>query len=155
MENFCSALKLVKKDAFMAFIDLKDAYFSVSMHIRNSFVSSGETNMFEFNALPNGLALAPWLFTKLSKPIFASLRKKGHISTFVLDDSLLIGHAELEGVRNVCDTISVFSRTGFVVHPDKSKFESSKVIQYLGVIINSESMTLKLTEGRANSLVDT
>ncbi|GFN80793.1 tyrosine recombinase [Plakobranchus ocellatus] len=45
--------------------------------------------------------------------------------------------------------------TGFVVHPEKSMCEPSKVIQYLGVIINSDSMTLKLTEKRANILVDT
>lgn len=32
MENSTSALKLIKKDAFVASIDLKDAYFSVPMH---------------------------------------------------------------------------------------------------------------------------
>ncbi|GFO26946.1 Pol polyprotein [Plakobranchus ocellatus] len=157
MPNLCSALKLVKKDAFMASIDLKDAYFSVSMHnaYKKFFRFKWRDKLFEFNVLPNGLALAPRLFTKLLKPLFASLRKKGHISTFFIDDLLLIGHTELECVRNVCDTISLFSRTGFVVHPEKSMCEPSKVIQYLGVIINSDSMTLKPTEKRANSLVDT
>ena len=41
---------------------------------------------------------------------------------------------------------------GFVIHPTQSILKSSKQIQYLGVIINSETMTVSLTPERINSL---
>ena len=37
---------------------------------------------------------------------------------------------------------------GIVVHPTKSVFEPSIQIQYLGVIIDSEAMTITLTPDR-------
>ena len=38
--------------------------------------------------LPNGLASAPRIFTKIMKPIFASLRTMGFINASYIDDSL-------------------------------------------------------------------
>ena len=40
----------------------------------------------------------------------------------------------------------------FVIHPTQSILKSSKQIQYLGVIIDSETMTVSLTPERINSL---
>ena len=91
METLNTALKLIGEGCFMASIDLKDTYYSVPIYEEHKtllqFKWKGQ--VFEFSALPNGLALASRQFTKLLKPIFASLRKRGHISKSFLDDSLL------------------------------------------------------------------
>ena len=91
METLNTALKLIGEGCFMASIDLKDAYYSVPIHEEHKKLLRSEWKMqvFELNARPNGLALSPRQFTKLLKPIFASLRKRGHISKSFLDDSLL------------------------------------------------------------------
>lgn len=78
METFNNALRLIRKICFMASIYLTDAYHSVPIHEEHRKLLRFEWKgqVFEFNALQNGLALAPRQFTNLLKPIFASLRKK-------------------------------------------------------------------------------
>ena len=93
----------------------------------------------EYNAFPNGLSCAPRTFTKLLKPVFATLRGKGHVSTAFLDDSLLLGESEQECIDNVQDTLDWLRRLGFIIHPSKLVLKPTERIQYLGVIINSES----------------
>lgn len=156
MDTLKTALKLITKNCYMASIDLKDAYYSVPVHEHYKkflrFQWGGQ--LYEYNALPNGLALAPRQFTKLLKPVFSFLRQKGLVSTSFLDDSLLAGDSKWECVDNLRNTILVFQELGFVIHPTKSVFEPTRRIQYLGVVIDSESMTVTLTKERAESIQD-
>jgi hypothetical protein len=46
---------------------------------------------FQYSCLPNGLTSAPRLFTKLMKPVFATLRQYGYKNAGYIDYSLLIG----------------------------------------------------------------
>ena len=154
MDTLMTALTLISKGCFMASIDLKDAYYSVPIHSAYRkflrFIWRGQ--LFEFNALPNGLAPGPRWFTKLLKPVFALLRKDGHTSTSFLDDSLLVASTKTDCMKNVEDTAALFRKLGFIVHPTKSVFEPTTRIQYLGVIIDSETMKVTLTEERKSSL---
>ena len=65
METLQSALTLVKPGSYMEVLDLKDAYYSVSIaeehrhYLRFVFMNQ----LLEYVALPNGLASAPRLFT--------------------------------------------------------------------------------------------
>ena len=47
--------------------------------------------------------------------------------------------------QNIADTINLLDSLGFIIHPDKSKFIPSKEVTCFGFIINSETMTVKLT----------
>ena len=64
--------------------------------------------------------MAPREFTKLLRPVFASLQKKGHTSTAFLDDSLLVGGSEQDCIQNILDMLTLMQHLGFVVHPTKS-----------------------------------
>lgn len=154
MDTLVTALELISKGCFMASIDLKDAYYSVPiLETHKKFLRfEWQNTLYQFNAMPNGLALAPRTFTKLLKPVFASLRAKGHVSTAFLDDSLLLGSTETECMTNVRDTLILLQELGFVVHPEKSVLIPSQQIQYLGVIIDSSSMKVTLTADRKNSV---
>ena len=103
--------------------------------------------------MPNGLALAPRKFTKLMKPVFATLREKGHLSSAFLDDSLLLAETRVSCTQNIADTVTLLRSLGFIIHPDKSVLAPTKRIQYLGVTVDSESMTVKLTLERAKDLI--
>ncbi|XP_045497532.1 uncharacterized protein LOC123695669 [Colias croceus] len=77
MEDYRTASKLITPNCFMATIDLKDAYFLVpvnKMH-RKYLRFEYDGVLYEFNCLPFGLCTAPFVFTKLLKPIFEFLRK--------------------------------------------------------------------------------
>lgn len=150
-----AALKLVTQDCFMASIDLKDAYYSVPIFEGHKKFLRFEWDgkMWQFNCMPNGLALAPRKFTKLLKPVFATLREKGHLSTVFLDDSLLLAETRLACMQNVIDTVQLLRSVGFIVHPGKSVLEPSHCVQYLGVIIDSKQMITTLTPDRSADLL--
>jgi hypothetical protein len=154
METLQVALTLIRKDCFMASVDLKDAYYSVAIQkeFRKYLRFEWKEKLFEYTALPNGLSLAPRLFTKLLKPVFAALRLKGHVSTAFIDDSLLLGSSQEACTQNIIHTIHLLQQLGFIIHPHKSVLQPAKQITYLGVIIDSERMTVTLSEDRKVSL---
>ena len=76
--------------------------------------------------------MAPRKFTKLLKPVFACLRKKGFVSTSFLDDSLLLEETKSACIQSIKETMQLFRSFGFMVHPVKSVLEPSHRIQYLG-----------------------
>lgn len=154
METLASTLRLVTKNCFMASIDLKDAYYSVPVAKEDrkylKFVWKGK--LLKFTCLPNGLALAPRKFTKMMKPVFATLRGQGFISSYFIDDSLLLSLSAKDCVRNIEHTVSLMRSLGFTVHPEKSVFTPSQRIQYLGVVIDSTDMTVRLTLEKAKDI---
>ena len=156
METLEIALTLITPGCFMGSLDLKDAYYCVPIceEHRKFLRFEWKGILYEYNVFPNGLAMAPRKFSKLLKPVFANLREKGHISTAYLDDSLLVGKSESECKLNIAETMELLHKLGFFVHPSKSVLLPSKQIQYLGVIINSENMTVQLTEERKKNLID-
>ena len=111
-----------------------------------------EGKIFEFNCLPNGLSSGPRMFTKLTKPLFAKLREKGHISCIYIDDSILFGDDRMECFQNILDTVEAALDAGFVVHPIKSIFDPTQSLEFLGFIIDSVEMTVTLTTSKAYTL---
>jgi len=95
--------------------------------------------------LPNGYSDAPRVFTKLLKPVFAQLRRLGHIVVGYIDDIYIQARTEHECKQAVDSAVSVLEQCGFVIHPEKSCFLPAKTAVYLGFELNSENMTVQLT----------
>ena len=60
---------------------------------------------YHYNAMPNGYVDAMRVFTKILKPVFASLREQGYTSVVYVDDSLLYGLTNEECQTNVMVTL--------------------------------------------------
>ena len=91
MENIESVKQLLRTGDFMATIDLKDAYFSIPIDIRDRKYLRFLWNntLYEFTCLPFGYSLAPRTFTKILKPAQAVLRRKGIRIVCYIDDILV------------------------------------------------------------------
>jgi hypothetical protein len=76
----------------------------------------------------------------------------GHISTSYIDDCLLLAKTHKDCQRNVQATVDFSVKAGFVVHKDKSIFLPTKKIVYLGFWLDSERMTVSLTEEKAENI---
>ena len=154
MDSFQSALLLISPNCYMTSVDLKDAYYSVPIAMADRIYLRfwWQQVLYQFNALPNGLALAPRKFTKLLKPVFAKLRSLGFASTSFIDDSLQVSDTYEKSLDNVLATTELFISLGFVVHPDKSIFKPTQQIVYLGFFIDSVKMMVYLTKERAKSI---
>ena len=79
MENLKSAITLMSPNCYMASIDLKDAYYSVSIDTnhRKYLRFKWKNQLFQFTCLHNGLSSVPRIFTKLMKPAYSALGCKG------------------------------------------------------------------------------
>ena len=154
MHSVLSAIALITPGCFMASIDLSSAYYSLPIHKdhKKYFKFFWNNSLYQYECVPNGLCQAPFIFTKITKPIFADLHAKGHLSTSYLDDSLLVARSERECAQNILDTCKLFISLGFTVHKDKSVLAPVQQIEYLGFLLNSSSMTITLTEARKQKL---
>lgn len=93
LEDYREVLKLISKDCFMAKIDLKDAYFLLPIHkkFKKYLRFQFQNQLYEFNCLPFGLNVAPFIFTKLLRPVVKHLRHQGCRLVIYLDDILILG----------------------------------------------------------------
>lgn len=151
METLQSAIKLMRPNCFMASVDLKDAYYTVpiAQEHRKFLKFMWENQLYQYTCLPNGLACAPRKFTKLLKPIFALLRKMGFLNTAYIDDSYLQGDTKEECGENIEKTVCILSKAGFLTHPVKSVFVPTQQLVFLGFVLDSMNMAVRLTAEKA------
>ena len=154
MDTVWTAINMMKPNCFMASIDLKGAYYSIPIcQDHQKFLKfSWKGKYYKFTAFPNGLALCPRKFTKLLKPVYAYLRSLGHLSVAYIDDSYLQGDTYEECLQNTIDTIQLFDKLGFIIHPQKSVFKPVQSITCLGSVLDSVAMRVYLTSDRAASI---
>ena len=122
MDTIYTAIQLMKQGCYMTSIDSQDAYYTVPVFHGHRkclrFLWRGQ--LYQYTCLPNGLASAPRIFTKIMKPVYAFLQCKGHISFGYIDDSYLQDN-NFDGCKtNVDDTTILFESLGFIPHPVKS-----------------------------------
>ena len=72
MVSLSDVFKTIKKDVWMESVDLKDAFFTVSVHISHQkyFKFGWFQNFYKFLGMPNGYSDAMRIFTKILKPVF-------------------------------------------------------------------------------------
>ena len=151
MDTFLSAVYLVKQNCFLASVELRDAYYAIPIcaEFRKYLRFEWQGKLYQYTCLPNGLPSASRYFTKILKAVYSSLRSKGHLNVGYIDDSYLQGDTFEECKHNVRDSVSLFEKLGFLPHPEKSVFEPTQKIIFLGFVINSVTMTISLTPEKA------
>jgi len=92
MDNRQMAARLMTKGCHMTSIDIMHAYYMVRVAKAHRkyicFLWGG--SLFQFTVLPNGLACAPRMLTKLLKPVYATLRQRGVQIVGYIDDSFIV-----------------------------------------------------------------
>ena len=145
---------MIRKDAFVASIDLKDGFYSVPVASHHQKYLNFFANAILSLTCQMGMVL-PWQsITKITKVPFSVLRMQGHTSVVYVDNSYIQGGSYESCLKNVNDTIIVLRSLGFTIHTKKSVLKPTQNLIYLGFIINSKDMTLKLTEENKQKIYD-
>jgi len=154
MDSLKTVTDLMTQGCFMASIDIKDAYYTVPIATEHQkFLKfRWRDKLYQYTCLPNGLASAPRIFTKLLKPVFNILRQKGYLSSSYIDDCYLQGATYGECHDNVQETVMLLGDLGFPIHNEKSVLIPSQVLTFLGFVLNSVTTTVQLTDGRKQKL---
>ncbi len=139
-----------------AAIDLKDAYFHVSILPRHRpflrFAFEGRA--WQYRVLPFGLSLSPRVFTKVVEGALTPLREVGVRILNYLDDWLFLAQSreQLGDHRDL--VLRHLSQMGLRVNWEKSKLSPVQRISFLGVELDSVSMTARLTDERAQAVLN-
>lgn len=155
MDDLRTAIKLTHKNVYMSKIDLKDAYFVVPIHNdHQKFLTfQVEGQLYQFTCLPFGLCTAPLCFTKLMKPVISHLRTIGISLVNYLDDILIFGESYESCLIHTNTTANLLILLGFVINESKSTVIPTTCITFLGFLIDSVNLKIKLPNEKKNNII--
>uniref|UniRef100_A0A914YLL5 Reverse transcriptase domain-containing protein n=1 Tax=Panagrolaimus superbus TaxID=310955 RepID=A0A914YLL5_9BILA len=163
MENLLMVKDLITKGAFMAKMDMKDAYFGVPIkrEYRKYLCFQVNGQMYAFRALPFGLATAPRVYTKVIRPIAAYLRKLGINLIVYLDDWLFLADTAEKLEIDLKLASKVLTALGLVINKEKSILVPQQKIEFLGLEIDSTTLSFSVPvakqvkiKAQAKALID-
>ena len=154
MESIRTTKVLLRRGDWMIKLDLKDAYLSVPLyyHHRKLVAFCWRGLLWRFTSLPFGLSSAPFMFTKLMKPIVATLRKLGIRLILYLDDMLVMAAAKEEVRKHLATALELLIALGFVINMKKSVTHPEQVMKFLGFVLDSNRMSISLPNQKLKSL---
>ena len=111
---------------------------------------SGENLPFSLSPiLPN---LGPRVFTKILKPLMAYVRSMGIRICIYLDDMLILNAHREEAHRDASLMVYLLENLGFIVNREKSILFPSQEMEFLGVLINSQTMEFSLPKDKVSNI---
>jgi hypothetical protein len=144
------ALTLVTPACFLAKIDLKSAYRSVPISQNSqkftglSWFIDGKKKYFIDTRLPFGAKASPGIFHRITQSVARMMARRGYHNIRVyLDDFIIIEQSKQECLNVMNVLISLLRLLGFHINWDKVEGPST-AITFLGICINSISMTLSI-----------
>ena len=164
LENFCfknvgDVVEMLEVNSYMSVIDIKAAYRAVPILESHrkfqgfSWVLNGEKCWFVDNRLCFGLRLGPKYFNFVSNFVYDVLTEVYYLSIVnYLDDFITVADdmSKCSMARNT--VVGLLRFLGFHVAYDKM-VSPSQIVTYLGIIIDSQRMELRLPEGKLEKLV--
>ncbi len=141
----------VRPQDWFAAIDLKDAYFHVSILLRHRpflrFAFEGRA--YQYKVLPFGLSLSPRVFTKVAEAALVPLREQGVRILNYLDDWLILAQSQDQLCEHRDMVLSHLSQLGLQVNWEKSKLSrltqerAQSVLNCLNTFKNRTAAPLK------------
>ena len=154
METPTSLREALRPGDWAASIDLKDAYFHIPIAARDRkwLRFRWRDKAFQFCALPFGISLAPWLFTKVTGELGRAARSRGIRLRMYLDDWLVLSTSE-EGCReHLAVVLELAESLGFFVNLAKSELVPAQVFSYLGMTFDTLRWEVKPAAHRLDRL---
>ena len=153
-EDFTTFREYLTEGSFMFSFDLKSGYHHIEIFEEHcqflgfSWTEKGVTRFYVFLVLPFGLSSAGYIFTKVCRELVRYWRSFGVKIVVYLDD----GIGAVEG-NDRCKLVSNFVRasieeSGFIANEEKSIWEPTQIMNWLGLVINTYNFTLQISQKR-------
>ena len=154
METLADLKELVQENDYLIKIDLKEAYTSVPLDPQqgNYMKFAWKQHIYQCMTMFFGMGPAPRCFTKLMKVPMAMLRKLQIRTMIYIDDIIILAQQERDTLMARDTILYILESLGLTVNYAKSILEPCKRLEYLGIQIDTQTMTLKLPERKVNQL---
>lgn len=150
MDTLSKVLNLVYPQDWALFLDLKDAYLHVPIHMSHRkflrFCIQGK--LYQFVALCFGLSQAPRVFTKIVTVIAAYLRMQNIRLASYLDDWLLVNLQKEALISDREKTLHLLIKLGFIINLEKSALKPTQEITYIGALFKFKREIVTRTQDR-------
>ena len=145
------------ENCFMSSLDLKNANYSIPIAKEHQkylkFVWNNELHA--FTCLPMGLSSSHRILTQIMKPVFATLRSKfGYKCIGYIDDSLYLGDTYSECEQVTFTAAQFLTSVAFTICPEKSAVTPTQIVEYLGFLLNTTKLIVKLTDKNVLRIID-
>lgn len=162
LSHLLRALDITRNQDFQVTYDLKSAYHHVRIHpSQTTYLGAaipkpdGSTQYFVFLYLPFGLSSAVHCLTKLFKPVNAYIHEKGIRHSIYLDDGRIVAQTIQKAEEQRIFVYKVLKSSGWILEVEKSdrKEDIAQSKEYLGFIIDTTSMTVRLQEAKKRRIL--
>jgi len=138
METVQSIILGTKLDKWATSIDLKDAFFHIPVAPRHRkflrFIVDG--HHYQFRALPFGLGMSPYVFTRVMKNVGAYARSQGLTLFLYLDDWLLLSDSYERALAWIQWLLKLVQALGLLPNVPKCDLTPSQIYIFIGVLFN-------------------
>ena len=112
----------------------------------------GIKRSFIFTVLPFGLTSAPYIFTKIIRVLIKYWRSFAiRISVFI-DDGFSIDYDYATALKNSKFVKHTLSKAGFIINEEKSTWEPSTSLEWLGIKLDFQTKTYSISSKRIQSI---
>ena len=141
-EDLRTAALLFETHEYLFKFDLKSGYHHIDIHPEHfqflgfQWEDKGRPCYYVFVVLPFGLCTAPYLFTKLMRPLVKLWWGKGLKAIVYLDDGIVSVKGEQQAVEASAQVKLDLENAGFVINTEKSSWAPTQAIEWLGFRID-------------------
>jgi hypothetical protein len=158
-EDWRTAINYFGPGTFFTKFDLKSGYHHLDLFSEHqSYLGfpctnpDGSTRYYRFTVLPFGLFSAPYIFTKLLRPLIRHWRGLGISTTIFLDDNIDMENSPEMSHEYATIIKSDLCMSGLVANDDKSIWVPSQNTTWLGLDWNGVNGTFAIASHRLEKL---
>ncbi len=112
------------------------------------------SRVYQYKVLPFGLSLSPRIFTKVAEVALVPLRERGVRILNYLDDWLILAQSRKQLCAHRDLVLKHLSLLGLRVNWENSKLVPMQRISFFGMELDSVNQTARLTQERAQSVLN-
>ena len=153
----CTNLKPLNRFIHVTYckLDLKSAYFDMPIAKRDAhwlaFRHRGHVS--RWDCLPFGLNIAPREWQRMMLPVVSHLRRKCVLLWVYLDDFLIIAPTIEDCVLHTQWLADLLCRLGVQIHIVKSVLTQTRVLVFLGFLLDLQDATVRIPPHKLKSLL--
>ena len=161
-QSIQNAVNFIKPSYYLAKVDLMNAYRSVKIHPTNydmtgihwQFTGHEQPTWLVDTRLPFGAKCSPGIFNELSQAVCRIMQHKNIPSIIAyLDDFLIVAETKEICLQYLNTLLTLLRKLGFSINYKKVCGPSQR-LTFLGIVLDTFSMTLELPRDKLNELKD-